>query len=149
MDDASHGFDEHNGVNQIWRGMRQCWDIPSGVIDIDPRYSDMRCVNPAQDLVGQRFVWRDGSLVQVGCGWWGRRIVRQCVYLHFQKRMMKVVGDFAHASCFEIVSDGFTILGDGKAGDLQEIAVRRRGAGWRMRVGRLRDLLRYLVWGRP
>ena len=88
-DPRSRGFDEHNGVNKIWRlhGGR-FYENESVIADIDPKIGSMRRTSSNAKVPNSRkqvFCFDQGRVLR---HYWGRGGLHseEFMYIHFQKR---------------------------------------------------------------
>lgn len=102
-----HGFDEHNGVNLIWKSLDLRFLKRSAAIDVHPGFSGLYDVNPFNILFRQCYKYENGKILQVGVGVFGVKIVREYCYMHFQKRHVVIDGVDSQADIFYL-NGGFS-----------------------------------------
>lgn len=106
-DERHRGFDEHIGVNRIWRyhGGRTYVD-ETIIADLDPHVRRLEFVNALRNRRQQLFYFDQGKVL---CGVYsgGRWSTSEYMYVHFQKRAMARRSCDPYASRFAIASDGF------------------------------------------
>lgn len=84
------GFDECHGINCVYRtlGVPMLFGADR-IIDLYPGYSEPTTGRVSQNRFDQRFLVRDGRIIQQFRGLTGRS-EREFYYLHFQKRKMDI-----------------------------------------------------------
>ncbi len=88
LDPCHRGFDEHFGVNRIWRGRGgRVFEDESIIADIDPAIGRFERAGPWRNYRRQLFYFDHGRVCRAYATWAGWRC-EEFMYVHFQKRAM-------------------------------------------------------------
>jgi hypothetical protein len=127
---ADHiGFDEHIGVNKIWKTYApdRYYEDESIIADIDPHFRKYRLISPYSNHRNQVFLFSYGRLFRHYASRAGSSR-DEFMYIHFQKRKFPSNDLPKNMECFYISPLGFT---DVNSGELpQEAADRLNGVGY-------------------
>lgn len=125
LSDKSHkGFDEHIGVNLIWKIYNEkFYENESIIADIDPKIFRLELTTPSSNHKNQIFYFDHGKVIQ---GIWkrGELKTRQFMYIHFQKRKMskRTCGNYSERFLF--TPEGFEKLADLPGSQDQALAIK-------------------------
>ncbi|WP_292948018.1 DUF6625 family protein [Olleya sp. UBA1516] len=84
------GFDEHHGVNKIWKKQGLLYfENNAAILDVDPQFNVFSLTHLPSNKSGQFFFLQDGAIMQ---GWYKNQIFKtqEFAYIHFQKRKMAI-----------------------------------------------------------
>jgi len=147
LSDPNHrGFDEHIGVNRIWRAHRgRVFEDEGLIADIDPAIARFELVAPRRNYQRQLFYFDRGHVFRGYC-----RGAEWCeeefMYIHFQKRAMGHLPNRG-ASRYAVSANGFYELPRGApleaiADDLNPncLSLRESFHRWRCTLRHLRSI---------
>jgi hypothetical protein len=113
LDPSNHGFDEHHGVNELWKlHSKRFYDNECVMADIDPCISRFELVGRTNNYYTQVFFWENGKVFR---GYYkGRKWCRQeFMYIHFQKRAFQLNEIRPNAKAFYMTPRGFIARDEG------------------------------------
>jgi hypothetical protein len=106
-DTAHRGFDEHIGINLIWKHHHgQFYENEGLVADIDPHLAAFELVPPGTNHQSQVFFFDRGKVLR-GHHRARRWYTQEFMYIHFQKRTFEVPDLPSAADSFYITPRGF------------------------------------------
>lgn len=114
MDPVTRGFDEHNGVNRIWRQpQRRFYENESLILDIDPHIRSFRRLSSNVDIKNYRhqvFGFDRGRVIRLRYSQ-HRLYLDEFMYIHFQKRSFNLEMPGMDCDRFWITPEGFIPMG--------------------------------------
>lgn len=131
-DSRSHGFDEHNGVNKLWRHYGgRFYEDESVVADIDPHVRRIRRISStcnAENFRYQIFGFDQGHIRRFH---WqrGRMHVQEFMYMHFQKRHFSRAPMPPDIDRFWLTPEGFVPLHQNEEVNLNTIKSANSASG--------------------
>lgn len=148
LEDPSHrGFDEHIGVNRIWRAQDgRFFEDESLIADIDPAIARFERVAPRRNYRDQLFYFDRGRIYRGysdGAQW----RAEEYLYIHFQKRPMTAMPSRG-AERYAIAPGGFFDMPAGVSPRALAGTLNRGSFRWRDTLHRWRAGLRHFRRGR-
>jgi hypothetical protein len=140
-DPRHRGFDEHIGVNRIWRESgERMYEDESHIADIDPAIARFELAAPRKNYRRQLFYFDRGHLLR-GYAEGARWSAEEFAYIHFQKRTMKAMPS-PGADRYAIAPGGFFDLAEGAPSAAQAEALNPAVFHWSETSHRLRRRVR-------
>lgn len=137
-DNKIFGFDEHHGINKIWKAnnLKEYSNLDI-IADIDPQFKNFYLVNQPNNENKQYFAIKDGKVLQIYLK--NNNIYeKEYAYIHFQKRKMIINIKDINSNNYLINNNGFSDLSKNNYENFYQFP-----ENINIRIKRIRTVLRF------